>query len=66
MGAGHSDTFHHVRDFPYFDFPFGVRLDLPFGLTKFMVLQVVAVVLAFLIFRDLARQIQSGEPIRGG
>ena len=65
MAAGHTDTFHHVRDFPYFEFPFGVKLDLPFGLTKFMVLQIVAFVLAFLVFRGLARRAQSGEPVRG-
>ncbi|NOX54029.1 MAG: F0F1 ATP synthase subunit A [Planctomycetes bacterium] len=65
MGMGHADTFHHVRDFPYFELPFGLRIDLPFGLTKFMVLQLVAFLLALWIFRGLAKRAQSGEPVRG-
>ena len=79
--AGHSDTFHHVRDFPYFELPetlgigkdlldahnhkVGFGIELPFGLTKFMVLQVVAGLLILLIFRGLARRAQSGEPVTG-
>lgn len=86
MAAGHDDTFHHVRDFPYFELPetlglgrpildehgtqiaFGVELPKFFGypLTKFMVLQVVAAVLALLIFRGLARRVRDGSPPRGG
>ena len=27
--AGHEDTFHHVRDFAYFELPFGVKIELP-------------------------------------
>ncbi len=27
--AGHEDTFHHVRDFPHFELPFGVKIELP-------------------------------------
>jgi F-type H+-transporting ATPase subunit a len=65
-----ADTFHHVRDFPYFELPFGRRIELPdiagFQLTKFMVLQVVAGLLVLLIFRGLAKRIASGEPARGG
>jgi F-type H+-transporting ATPase subunit a len=29
MAAGHSDTFHHVRDFDRFDLPFGIEIPLP-------------------------------------
>lgn len=69
MAADHSDTFHHVRDFPYFELPFGTRINLPeiagFQLTKFMVLQVVAGLLVLVIFRGLAKRISSGEPARG-
>jgi F-type H+-transporting ATPase subunit a len=75
MAAGHEDTFHHVRDFPYFELPqwLGGRYDLPlidlFGyqlqLTKFMVLEVVAGVLALLIFGTLALKLRSGKPVRG-
>jgi F-type H+-transporting ATPase subunit a len=107
MAAGHDDPFHHVRDFPYFEFPGGRRVELPelflpspskmlhnasqwyegyqgdtrqlldfFGdtfnkssmglqLTKFMVLQLVAAVLTFLIFVTLARKVRTGAPVRG-
>ncbi len=70
MAAGHeSDLFHHVRDFPYFEFPLGYRLELPrilgLQLTKFMVLQVVAGLFLVLVFRGLARRIQAGAPAKG-
>lgn len=80
MAAGHEDTFHHVRDFKYFELPetFGIGRDiivdghkvgfgfeLPLGLTKFMVMQVVAFVLVLLIFRGLAKRVRSGEPVKG-
>lgn len=70
MAAGHEDTFHHVRDFPYFELPQGIHLELPeiFGLqlTKFMVLQIVAGLLTLLIFKGLAKRVASGEPAAGG
>jgi F-type H+-transporting ATPase subunit a len=69
MASGHADVFHHVRDFPYFELPFGLKLPLPsfgeFELTKFMVLQVVAFVAALLIFRGLARRVSGGTPVTG-
>jgi F-type H+-transporting ATPase subunit a len=71
---GEEDIFHHVRDFPYFHFPFEKHLWLPgfdlfghhFQLTKFMVLQVVAGVFVLLVFHGLARRIASGQAARGG
>jgi F-type H+-transporting ATPase subunit a len=70
--AGHSnDTFHHVRDFPYFEVPqfLGGEIHLPaigsFQLTKFMVLQVVAAVIVFLIGTGLARRVRGGQPVSG-
>ncbi|MBQ18875.1 MAG: ATP synthase F0 subunit A [Planctomycetaceae bacterium] len=69
MAAGHSDTFHHVRDFPHFELPFGMKLELPnlFGLqlTKFMVLQLVVCVISFLVFRGLSRRVAGGRPVTG-
>lgn len=63
-----ADTFHHVRDMEHFETPFG-NLPLPhlgdFHLTKFMVLQVVAGLLTLLIFKGLAKRVQSGEPTKG-
>ena len=68
MPAGH-DTFHHVRDYRYFELPQGIHLDLPMlgpiELTRFMLLQVVAGLLTLWIFSGLAKRIRSGEPARG-
>lgn len=69
MAAGHEDQFHHVRDFPYFELPQGVKVDLPniagLQLTKFMVLQVVAGLLVLLIFRGLSKRVKPGTPVLG-
>ncbi len=69
MAAGHEDTFHHVRDFPHFELPFGTEISLPdiagLQITKFMVLQLVAFVVSFLIFRGLATRVASGQPVQG-
>ena len=67
------DPFHHVRDSSTWELPGFVltllgrdrHLVLPFGLTKYMVLQVVAAVLAYLIFRGLAKRAAGGKPVKG-
>lgn len=72
MSAG-SDPFHHVRDTNVWELPgFVVQLlgrdahfELPAPLTKYMVLQVVAVLMALLVFRGLAKRVQSGKPVTG-
>ncbi|MFB3105678.1 MAG: F0F1 ATP synthase subunit A, partial [Pseudomonadales bacterium] len=72
MAAGHDDKFHHVRDAEYFELPFGGHFP-PNGfpeiaglqITKFMVLQVIAFVLALVIFWGLARRVRNGEPVKG-
>jgi F-type H+-transporting ATPase subunit a len=67
-------VFHHVYDFDHLELPFGGRIDLPllfegtayeFQITKFMVLQVVAAVIVLLIYRGLAKRIQSGQTVSG-
>jgi F-type H+-transporting ATPase subunit a len=70
--SGHSDTFHHVRDFPYFEVPHfinGGEIPLPaigsFQLTKFMVLQLVAVVIVLWIGSGLAKRVRGGRPVSG-
>ncbi len=70
--SGHSnDTFHHVRDFPHFEVPqfLGGEIHLPsvfgFQLTKFMVLQLVAVVIVFWIGTGLANRVRGGRPVSG-
>jgi F-type H+-transporting ATPase subunit a len=72
MSAG-SDPFHHVRDTNVWELPgFVLQLlgretnfALPYPFTKYMVLQVVAVVLAFLVFRGLAVRVKGGRPVSG-
>lgn len=69
MSAAEPDNFHHVRDFPYLELPFGNRFELPhlgsFEVTKFMALQVLAAIIVLFIFRGLARRIRSGQPAQG-
>ncbi|MEQ9410828.1 MAG: F0F1 ATP synthase subunit A [Fuerstiella sp.] len=64
-----DDSFHHVRDFGFFELPGGHHIALPeiFGMqiTKFMVLQLVAFGICAFVFRGLARRIQSGQPAHG-
>jgi F-type H+-transporting ATPase subunit a len=71
------DPFHHVRDGGVWELPkFALdmlgrheQIVLPviFGvqLTKYMVLQVVAAVLVFIIFRGLSRRVAGGKPATG-
>jgi len=71
--SGASDPFHHVRDTSTWELPgFVLKLAgldgypvLPDRLTKYMVLQVVAAVSVFLIFRGLAVRIRGGKPASG-
>ena len=74
MAAGHGvDVFHHVRDATVLEVPRFLggewHIPQPFGshfpITKFMILEVVACVLIFLIFWTLARKAASGQPVRG-
>src|SRR5713226_5625862 len=43
----------------------GIEIRLPFGITKFMVLEVIAAALIVVIFVPLARRAQSGGVPRG-
>lgn len=72
--GGHSDdVFHHVRDATAFEVPkfLGGEIHIPqpfgsyFPITKFMVLEMVALLLAIVIFRGLAVRVATGEPVRG-
>jgi F-type H+-transporting ATPase subunit a len=75
MAAPEPDLFDHVRDHSYFHLPGfwtssgEIKLQLwkiaGFQLTKYMVLQLVAGVFLFLVFRGLARRVASGTPPRG-
>ncbi|MEI8380883.1 MAG: F0F1 ATP synthase subunit A [Planctomycetota bacterium] len=76
-----NDPFHHVKDGSVWELPtFVCRLfgldaypSLPvvsifgyeFAITKYMVLQVVALVLSFVIFRGLATRVRDGKPVAG-
>ncbi|HLJ12774.1 MAG TPA: F0F1 ATP synthase subunit A [Planctomycetaceae bacterium] len=74
MAAAHSDdVFHHVRDNTVFEVPqfLGGEWSIPqpfgghFPITKFMILEIIAAILVFVIFRTLAAKAASGEPVRG-
>jgi len=73
MSAGHSDTFHHIRDSRVFELPQFLGGNTPtlpdilpgHPLTKFMVLELVAMLLTLFIFVGLARHIRKGSPARG-
>ncbi len=77
MAAPHPepDLFDHVRDHSYFHLPGfwtssgEIKLQLwkiaGLQLTKYMVLQLVAGVFLFVVFRGLARRVASGAPPRG-
>jgi F-type H+-transporting ATPase subunit a len=62
-------TFHHVYDFPYFELPFGKEVPLPapfgFQITKFMVLQLMAVALTLWIFNGLVKRLRGGQVANG-
>ena len=69
-----DDPFHHVRDFDHFELLGGATIHLPkfhlplygdFQVTKFMVLQLLALVLAVLVFRGLAKRLQAGDVTKG-
>ena len=76
-----DDPFHHVRDTSVWELPaFVCRIfdansypSLPvltvfghqFPITKYMVLQVVALVLSVVIFRGLAARVRDGAPVKG-
>ncbi len=69
MLANSEGIFSHVYDSNGFHLPFGLHIDLPsifgFQLTKYMVLQLLAAVLVYLIFKGLAARAQGGNPVTG-
>lgn len=62
-----SDPFSHVTDTTHWHFfdSFESGFELPFGLTKFMVLQVIAAGLVLLIFIPLAKAVRTGQAPKG-
>lgn len=62
-----ADAFDHVVDSQFVEiFPsqfFG--FNLPFGLTKFMVLELIAAILILVIFIPLAKRAENGDPPKG-
>jgi F-type H+-transporting ATPase subunit a len=62
-----ADAFDHVIDSHRIDFfeSLGWSIHLPFGLTKFMVLELLAAGLILAIFVPIAKRAQTGEPPRG-
>jgi len=64
MLASHG-TFGHVYDGQFFELPFGIEVPLPPYITKYMVLQLVAVGLTWFIFSGLLKRVQGGK-VAGG
>lgn len=62
-----ADAFDHVVDSHFVEiFPSShIGFNLPFGLTKFMVLELLAACLILAIFIPLAKRAESGEPPKG-
>jgi len=66
--AAHG-RFHHVYDFSVLELPFGLTLKIPqflsFELTKFMVLQLIAALLAYFLFKGLVKKVAGGQVAHG-
>ncbi|HWL07507.1 MAG TPA: F0F1 ATP synthase subunit A [Planctomicrobium sp.] len=66
--AAHG-TFHHVYDFAHFELPFGIHIPIPVlgnhGFTKFMLLQIIAALLTYFIFRGLVARTSGGKVAHG-
>src|SRR5438445_11298175 len=62
-----ASAFDHVLDSRHWHFfeSLGIAFELPFGLTKYKVLMVVAALLIIAIYVPLARAAQSGQAPRG-
>jgi F-type H+-transporting ATPase subunit a len=62
------NPFEHVmdqtRNWPIFE-TLGIKLHLPFGLSKFMILELLAAILILVFFVPLTRRASQGEPVRG-
>lgn len=62
-----ASVFDHVLDSEHWHFfeNLGIELHLPFGLTRYKVLMVIAALIILAIFLPLARRVRTGEPPRG-
>src|SRR5579871_3323393 len=66
-GEHKPSALHHVTDQPHWETfptlpePFN-KIPLPPGITKFMILELIAALGIFLIYVPLARRLASGEP----
>lgn len=60
-----ANAFDHVLDSRYWHLFYDVSFKIPFGMTKYMVLMLLAALLIIAIYVPVARRAQSGEPPRG-
>jgi F-type H+-transporting ATPase subunit a len=68
-GINIGDLAGHVKDTEYFHLPF-CHLEIPqfltnLGITKFVLIEIVAAVLMFAVFLPMAAKIRGGKPIKG-
>lgn len=61
-----ENAFDHVADSAHFHIFENVSIHLPFGLSKYKVLLVLAALLIIVIYVPIARRARSGGPPRGG
>src|SRR5713226_2272188 len=62
-----ASPFEHVMDTKEWEFfeSLGLRIHLPFFLTKYMILELIAAGLIIAIYVPLARRAENGDPVRG-
>src|SRR5262245_58185655 len=62
-----ANPLHHVMDSNHWQFfdTLGSGIDLPFGLTKYKILMLIAAGLIIAIYVPLARRARDGKPLSG-
>src|ERR1043165_5768234 len=60
-----GDAFDHVMDSHHWHIFDGLEIHLPFGISKYMILLLIAAGLILAIYVPLAKRIQTGEPPTG-
>jgi len=60
-----ANPFDHVMDSRYWHLFYHTSFKIPFGMTKYMVLMLLAALVILAIYVPLARRVQTGEPPRG-
>jgi len=67
MNIDLAEIAHHVADSKTFDFIGGISIKLPtqYGITKFVIIELIVAVIMILLFMTLAAKIRGGKPVKG-